>query len=188
MKKILIAALTAAMGLCMACGMAACGEEPSGHVHTYSLGWSHNATHHWHALTCEDSATVSPESLAGDKNSGYGEHSFNESGVCSVCKYDPANPEGPAKPEHQHTYVWRYVVGQEPTCTESGIEEHVCSGCGEYSPEEPKQRTVGMLGITSATGTPAPVAARRSTSRRTTTVRAMSVRPAPSPSARRRTC
>ena len=42
--------------------------------HTYSLEWSSDKTHHWHAATCEHSDQVADRA----------EHTWDE-GVCSVC-------------------------------------------------------------------------------------------------------
>lgn len=46
----------------------------SAHIHTYSTEWTSDATHHWHAATCEHTAEVKDKA----------EHSFAD-GKCSVC-------------------------------------------------------------------------------------------------------
>ena len=43
--------------------------------HSYSEGWTTTTTHHWHAATCEHS----------DEQEGYGEHTYDENKVCTVC-------------------------------------------------------------------------------------------------------
>ena len=45
------------------------------HVHSYATKWSKDATHHWHAATCEHE----------DEVSGYGEHTYGDDDVCDVC-------------------------------------------------------------------------------------------------------
>ena len=52
------------------------------HDHTFATEWTSDATHHWHAATCEHKTEVSEKS----------EHSFvNE--VCTICEYSRI-PEG----------------------------------------------------------------------------------------------
>ena len=53
--------------------------------HTYAEGWTTTTTHHWHAATCEHS----------DEQEGYGEHTYDENKVCTVCnmKYVSAGLE-----------------------------------------------------------------------------------------------
>lgn len=48
------------------------------HEHTFSAEWSTSSTHHWHTATCDHTDNVS----------GFGVHTFDESGKCTVCKYE----------------------------------------------------------------------------------------------------
>ena len=55
------------------------GKQPAAHEHTYSTEWMKDATHHWHAATCEHTDEVKDKA----------EHSYAAgSDVCSVCGYD----------------------------------------------------------------------------------------------------
>ena len=49
------------------------------HEHTFSQKWSFDATHHWHAATCEHS----------DEKSDYAQHNL-ENNRCAVCGYEGA--------------------------------------------------------------------------------------------------
>ena len=49
-----------------------------GHEHTFAEDWSKDATHHWHAATCEHT----------EEKSDYAEHvDADENGVCDVCSH-----------------------------------------------------------------------------------------------------
>ena len=69
MKKSFIVLLLVAvlLGLFVACKPDPADEPPAEHVHTYSTEWTTNATHHWHASTCEHT----------EEKSDYAEHSWN---------------------------------------------------------------------------------------------------------------
>ena len=84
--------------------------------HTFSEDWTMNATHHWHAATCEH----------GENKGSYDEHAdVDENGVCDDCGYAVG---------HEHTYAseWKYDVNKhwkEATCTHTNeigyFESHV---------------------------------------------------------------
>lgn len=50
----------------------------SGHTHTFDTAWTHDNNYHWHKATCEHA----------DEISGKAEHTYDEDGVCTVCKFD----------------------------------------------------------------------------------------------------
>ncbi len=72
--------------------------------HTFSEDWTMNATHHWHAATCEH----------GENRNAYAEHDdADEDGVCNSCSYNVG---------HEHTYSseWKFDSNKhwkEATCT-----------------------------------------------------------------------
>ncbi len=84
LKRILLAFsfLTLLLFIC-------CTEEPQ-HSHTFSLEWSYDGIHHWHAATCNH-----------DQKDSYGEHVFEKGNiispssntdgyteyVCKICQY-----------------------------------------------------------------------------------------------------
>ena len=76
--------------------------------HSYAKEWSSDNTHHWHAATCEHS----------DEQEGYGEHTYNENKVCTVCnmKYVSAGLEYTRSGDS--TY---YSVTGIGTCTDTEI-------------------------------------------------------------------
>ena len=55
----------------------------SAHEHTFSTDWSCNESCHWHDATCEHTDLVS----------GFGEHTFDENGKCTECKYEKKTSE-----------------------------------------------------------------------------------------------
>ena len=56
---------------------------PDAHEHSWSADWHYDGLHHWHE--CEDGdCPVTDES----EMAGYGEHSFDDLGVCTDCGYD----------------------------------------------------------------------------------------------------
>lgn len=52
-------------------------EDVKPHAHTFATEWSNDSTHHWHEPTCEHK----------DEKCDYGEHTFDQTGACSVCGY-----------------------------------------------------------------------------------------------------
>lgn len=114
---------------------ASCGETGgqgnSGQCkHTFSQEWTSNATHHWHAATCEH----------GEQQDAKAEHSdVGQDGTCDVCNYAVG---------HTHTFeeVWQYDEENHwklPTCLhteEKGeLNKHsdedtdgICDDCGSH--------------------------------------------------------
>ena len=82
MKK----SISLAMALLMALSFASCSETP--HTHEFSSAWEKDATHHWHAATCEHT----------EEKGSYAEHKdVNNDGVCDDCQYTDST--------HVHTYA-----------------------------------------------------------------------------------
>ena len=82
MKK----SISLAMALLMALSFASCSETP--HTHEFSSAWEKDATHHWHAATCEHT----------EEKGSYVEHKdVNNDGVCDDCQYTDS--------AHVHTYA-----------------------------------------------------------------------------------
>ena len=52
------------------------GDNTQDHIHTYANEWSSDKQYHWRASTCE-------HDLTADK----AQHSFDDNGMCSICKY-----------------------------------------------------------------------------------------------------
>ncbi len=101
MKKIFTAILTLCMCLAMVTALVACGETSTPeHTHTFAGEWSHDATHHWHAATCEHSSEVNDKASHSWSYQATDEkhyqacacgfkatevtHSYDDNGVC-VC-------------------------------------------------------------------------------------------------------
>ncbi|MBE6604964.1 MAG: hypothetical protein E7639_04585, partial [Ruminococcaceae bacterium] len=97
--------------VCMLMGcvlvLLACSDDNT-HTHTYSDDWTADATHHWHAATCEHT----------NESSGRAEHDWNEGAVttdptesedgvktftCKVC--DAVKTEVIPALGHQHTFA-----------------------------------------------------------------------------------
>lgn len=82
MKK----SISLAMALLTALSFASCSEAP--HTHEFSSAWEKDATHHWHAATCEHT----------EEKGSYAEHKdVNNDGVCDDCQYTDST--------HVHTYA-----------------------------------------------------------------------------------
>ncbi len=107
LKKVAGIALVAGLAL----GIMGCPSNIDSHVHTFSTEWKSDATHHWHAATCEHTTEVKDKA----------EHNFGEWTVtlepteeaegtkekeCSVCHYKVE--EAIAKLEHTHTFATDY--------------------------------------------------------------------------------
>ena len=56
---------------------------PSVHEHSWSVDWNYDGTCHWHECDAED-CPVADDS----QKDGYGEHTFDDYGVCIDCGYD----------------------------------------------------------------------------------------------------
>ena len=76
--------------------------------HTYAEGWTTTTTHHWHAATCEHS----------DEQEGYGEHTYDENKVCTVCGMDYVSAGLEYTLSGDSTY---YSVTGIGTCTDTEI-------------------------------------------------------------------
>ena len=73
MKKRILSFIASFAVLSSALLLTACG-----HDHTFATEWSKDATHHWHAATCEHT----------EEKSDYAEHvDENNDGVCDVCQH-----------------------------------------------------------------------------------------------------
>lgn len=106
-----------------------CGYEDQSCQHTYSEEWTSDATHHWHAATCNHMGTVSEKAEHADGNND---------GACDTCGY---------MGDHTHTYeeAWTFDATQHwhvSSCghdVEEGREDHVdatndgvCDTCGWF--------------------------------------------------------
>lgn len=121
-----------------AIGLASCGKET--HEHTFSTNWEKNETAHWHQATCEHI----------DQTSGYGEHTYDSNGKCSVCGYTKPTPV------HEHTYDTRWSSNSvshwhQATCEHhnlmSDLANHIfdsdgkCTVCGYTKPTPVHEHT-----------------------------------------------
>ena len=115
--------------VCSVCGYKKVEVAPS-HTHTFSSAYTFDETNHWKASTCEHNVT-----------SGLGGHTYNSSGVCTVCGYK--KPTAPVA--HTHTFSSAYTYDEtnhwkQATCEHtnltSGLKAHtfnssnVCTACG----------------------------------------------------------
>ena len=87
--------LLAALSLFGAC--APTDPEENGHTHTFSEGWEHDETYHWHPATCghHDAETKS-------------KHTFDDKGVCTECKYNPSMASGDNYDTYYEIFVYSY--------------------------------------------------------------------------------
>lgn len=93
------------------------------HAHTFSSDWVQTETEHWRTATCEHT----------EEKGDYGEHSYNDKYVCTVCGY-----------KHTHTYgnTWTADDSGHWYPTECGHDvkyrfaahryntDYVCTTCG----------------------------------------------------------
>ena len=86
-------------GICDVCAFASSDCE-----HTYSEDWTSDATHHWHAATCNHMGSISDKGEHADENND---------GACDTCGY---------MGEHTHTY--------EVTWTSDATQHWHVSSCG----------------------------------------------------------
>ena len=56
---------------------------PDVHKHSWSKDWAYDQDHHWHECDAEGCPGIDD----GEKD-GYGEHEYDENGVCTGCGYD----------------------------------------------------------------------------------------------------
>ena len=70
MKKSFLKLTGLALAAVLVLGILGCSDDSdsSSHVHTFSAEWTKDATHHWHAATCEHTAEVKDKA----------EHNFGE--------------------------------------------------------------------------------------------------------------
>jgi len=96
LKKVAGLAVTAALAL----GMMSCEQNVDTHEHTFAIEWTSDATHHWHAATCEHTTEVKDkvEHSFGDyvsNNDATTEADGTKTRTCSVCGYeDTVTDEG----------------------------------------------------------------------------------------------
>ncbi len=118
-RKITSVVCAAALAVC-AVGFVACDKETP-HEHSFSSGWTSDATHHWHTATCEHTDEQGDKAL----------HIF-DGDKCIVCEYEKKSgstePETP--PHDKHTFV-NYVYNNDATCSADGTETAKCTGCDE---------------------------------------------------------
>lgn len=81
-KKLFVAIVACVCALACAFFIAAC-SDPDNHDHTWSHGWSNDATQHWHACTVEGCK----------EKSDTGVHDF-ERGICIICGYEAVSDVG----------------------------------------------------------------------------------------------
>ncbi len=94
-----------AVALIAVVAFASCDDINGGdHTHTFSGGWTTNATHHWHAATCEH----------GEVRDGYSEHiDSDEDGICDNCAYEVGHTHKFGDEwQSDETHHWK-----NPTCT-----------------------------------------------------------------------
>lgn len=110
--------------------MTACGNEDKGgeteHTHSYSTEWTTDATHHWHAATCEHT----------DEKDSYGEHTVAvwtvkteaglhvdkvEQGTCIICE---KVVERTVPNTATHTYSTTWSKNETQHWKESTCEGH----------------------------------------------------------------
>ncbi len=72
MKKVISALLALLMCVSIATLLVACDD----HIHTFASEWTADATHHWHAATCEHTTEVSEKA----------EHTYGADNKCTVCQ------------------------------------------------------------------------------------------------------
>lgn len=113
MKKAIKGLLSAAIGLVLVFSSAACTPSQEEHKHEFSLEWKTDAEYHWHEAICEHKGEIS----------GKARHQFLND-TCFICGYQKEQT-------HTHTFgAWQNIEGQEPTCTQPGMRERICSVCG----------------------------------------------------------
>ena len=56
--------------------------QPPAHIHDWQAAWTSNKTHHWHE--CDAAGCTA---LQDNQKEGYGLHTFNSDGACTVCGY-----------------------------------------------------------------------------------------------------
>ncbi len=89
-----------------------CKDPEPPHEHTYSDSWTKDATHHWHASTCEHEVTEGKAAHSfGDwttTKEPTEETTGSKKRVCSVCKYEETAEI--AKLTHTHKFAtdWTY--------------------------------------------------------------------------------
>lgn len=127
MKSILKKVAGAAVLALAVAGFYGCSQpEDETHEHTFAEAWTNDATHHWHAATCEHTDEVKDKA----------EHDFGEwketkaateeaegtkERVCSVCDYKETGTI--AKLEHKHEVGTKHdAVGG--TCVKKGTIEY----------------------------------------------------------------
>lgn len=127
MKKLIVALLALACGVCLALGISACGK--GGHKHSFSSGWTSDAQNHWHVCTgCDEKDSVGAheweltQTINAPTCGAEGQGRY----TCSVCgktKVDVIAATG------EHTYGADEEV-VPPTCYTDGYTTHTCTKCG----------------------------------------------------------
>ncbi len=79
-KKLLFAILGLTVATSMLTTMVGCDDADDGgsHIHTYTIEWTTDDTHHWKGATCEHTTEVEEKT----------EHTWGEDGKCTVCQME----------------------------------------------------------------------------------------------------
>ena len=106
MKKLNLSLLILLLSISII-GFVGCKDPEPAHEHEFSDSWSKDATHHWHAATCEHTTEVSDKAKHTFGNwtttkEATEEAEGSKERTCTVCGYTAT--EVIAKLEHKHTY------------------------------------------------------------------------------------
>ncbi len=84
MKRKSLLSIVFALAMAVAClfGAVACDKNEESHKHTFANTYSYDATHHWKNVTCEHTDQIRKRP-----------HDLDANGACTVCDYDPSNPD-----------------------------------------------------------------------------------------------
>ena len=139
MKKLNLSLLILLLSISMI-GFTGCKDPELAHEHTFSDSWSKDATHHWHAATCEHTTEVSDKA----------EHTFGDWKVtkeateeaegtrersCTVCGYTAT--EAIEKLAHTHKFAEEWTIDSSghwhaATCGHDVTDSKAEHSFGEY--------------------------------------------------------
>lgn len=130
MKSILKKVTGIALAAALAWGMTGCANDTDSHEHTFATEWTKDATHHWHAATCEHTSEVKDKA----------EHTFGEwttteqpseeaegkrERKCSDCQY--LAEETIAKLDHVHAKGTHHEAVASTCKTKGTVEYYDCT-------------------------------------------------------------